>query len=152
MKKIFILSLLTLAVFFGANVQAQYAGRLDDMDYKSAENYQELKVLLRLDGWTISTEQYAYLKQGESAYFYKTFQNALDYIIVGISDDNDVTDIDLHLYNSDGSEYDKDDTPDAAAEIWVSPYYTGQLRLTIKNAGSNTPHYASKCRFVIAYR
>src|SRR6476660_2734973 len=101
MKKILMMafSLILLAPLAKAqNISFRY---YDDNDYRSTYEYQEVLDMLKEDGYAISTERYATLKEGQTAYYYKTFYPNHDYIIVGISNDVNVSDIDLHIYGED---------------------------------------------------
>ena len=115
-------------------------------------DYNEVLSLLKDKGYTISTEQVADLKQGETAYHFKTFYNNLDYVIVAMSDDDDVSDVDIYLYEDNGDEYTKDTDTKNVAVVKMSPLVTREMKIVIKNYASNSPNYASKCRFVVAYK
>jgi hypothetical protein len=117
-----------------------------------SSEYRQVLSLLKDKGYSISTEQVADLKQGETAYHFKTFYKNLDYVIVAMSDDDDVTDVDVYLYEEDGDEYTKDTDTKNVAVVKMSPLLTRDMKVVIKNYASNSPNYASKCRFVIAYK
>lgn len=114
--------------------------------------YHEVLSLLKDKGYSISTEQVADLKQGETAYHFKTFYQNLDYVIVAMSDDDDVTDVDIYLYEQNGDEYTKDTDTKNLAVVKMSPLVTRDMKIVIKNYASNSPNYGSKCRFVVAYK
>ncbi len=118
----------------------------------ASEDYKEAIAILKDKGYSISTEQYAYLKEGETAYNMKTFYANLDYVIVAMSDDDNVNDVDIYLYDDDGSEYSKDADSKSVAVLTVSPLVTREMKIVIKNYSSSTPDVTSKCRFVVAYK
>ena len=140
MKKIVILA--SAFFLFALGVKAQSA----------SADYKEAIALLKDKGYSISTEQYAYLKEGETAYNLKTFYANLDYVVVAMSDDDNVNDVDIYLYDDDGSEYAKDADSKSVAVLTVSPLVTRDMKVVIKNYSSSTPGTTSKCRFVIAYK
>jgi hypothetical protein len=156
MKKITILALTYLLFMYGAIAQngyySNYTYYYSDEDYRDASDYDEVINMLTLDGYTISEERVADLKQGETAYTFKTFLGPLKYIIVGISDDPYVYDVDLQVYDGDRYTYAKDDKPNKAAVTRIYPYGTEEMEVVIKNARSYTPNYKSTCKFVIAYK
>lgn len=115
-------------------------------------SYSELKAYLKNQGYSISTEQYADLKQGETAGHTKEFYKGTSYVIVAMSEDNDVKDVDIYLNNLDGSEYLKDTDTESVAVIKFDPSFTRSMRVVVKNYRSDTPYYASRCRFIIAYK
>ncbi len=138
--------------------QAQYTNSsykylpYSDADIRYADSYLHVVDMLEEDGYTISTEKYGYLKEGEIVFSDKTFSEGLQYKIVGISNDSHVNDIDLFLYNEDGTLYSSDESSDAVAIINFYPSFTREMRIKIKNADSDTPYDASLCRFVVAYK
>ena len=112
----------------------------------------EIRDWLKHNGYKILPEQVANLKQGESAHHSRTFYKEYEYVIIGLSDDDDVTDVDLFLQRMDGTEFDKDDDSDDSALINFDPTFTREMKVVIKNYSSRTPNYASKCRIIIAYK
>ena len=111
--------------------------------------YNEAKGYIRDKGYSISAEQYADLSQGAEAGYTKTFYEGLSYIIIAMSDDADVTDVDVYLRYPSGTAYDKDADSDRLAVIHFTPTYTREMRVVVKNYASNTPNYKSKCRILI---
>ena len=79
------------------------------------------------------------------------FSSSYKYVIVAESDDDDVTDVDVCLLNDDGSNYDCDNDNNRVAVVQFSPTFTRSMIVAIINYASNTPNYASRCRFSIAY-
>lgn len=112
----------------------------------------EIKDWVEEKGYTIATTQYATLKEGETAYHYRNLYSTREYIIVAFSEDKDVKDVDVFLYDDDGSELRKDADASSLAIVKFSPSYTREMKIVIKNCRSYTPSYASTCRFVVAYK
>jgi hypothetical protein len=89
--------------------------------------------------------------QGGKGYAYYKFYRGYSYIIVGSSDDYSVTDVDLYVYDTDGTtivEHDADHSH--LAVVSFTPRYDVILKVVIENYKSSTPKYASACRFVVA--
>ena len=112
----------------------------------------ELKALLRKGGYTISTEQYAMLSRGESAYHNKTFYSATEYIVVVYSEEDEVKDIDVYLYDNDGSLLVKDTDANAFAIIEYSPYLSREMQIVFKNYNCISSYKEYECNLIIAYR
>lgn len=117
----------------------------------SQTNYETYKNYCRNYGWNIGNEQYANLVQGSSAYTYMNFTSGSTYKIVACSNDNDVTDVDVYVYLSDGTLFMKDTDSSALAIVTFNCTYSQQVKIVIKNYSSRTPLYASTIRYFIAY-
>ncbi len=114
--------------------------------------YNSVRLLLQSYGYGIGQEWSCPLEQGE--YFTKTFtfDAGVQYDIVALSEDMDVTDVDIEILTPDGYEYDKDTSTDRFAEVNFTPSYTRTLTIKVKNYSSNTPNYGSKVYFMIGYK
>ena len=121
---------------------------------EESSTYIEVKALIKNRGYSIksNSERYANLSQGQEAGDNWTFYAGTSYIIVTLSDDDDVTDMDLYLKNTDGSVYTKDTDTDAIAVIQFSPGFTRDMKVVMKNYSSRTPNYKSRCRYIIGYK
>lgn len=119
---------------------------------EGSQKYKEVLSLLESKGYSISVEQYALLEEGEEAGHTKTFYAGTSYVIVACSDDSDVNDVDVFLNNTSGTTYDQDADSADVAVVEFNPSFTREMRVNIKNYSSETPYYASRCRFVIAYK
>ncbi|MDR2475381.1 MAG: hypothetical protein LBD45_05940 [Bacteroidales bacterium] len=120
--------------------------------FGQSSKYKEARAYLLNEGYSISTEQYADLAQGETAGHTKTFYKNSEYFIFAISDDSDVTDVDIYLNDASGSIYTKDTDTSNVAVVTFSPSFTREMRVVMKNYASNTPSYKSRCRILIAYK
>lgn len=117
----------------------------------SQTNYEKLKQVAIDKGYQIVTEKYADLAQGETASASMQFYPGYNYIIIGLSDDSDVEDVDLFVNYTDGTEGLKDDEDSPIA--YIEFHMTGNFRemnVIIKNYKSKSPSYNSKCRFFVA--
>jgi len=125
-------------VFFCQDVFGQY------------NTYQELKYLLTSQGYAISTEQYQYLAQGESAGHTKTFYAGTEYVIVALSNSKSVKDVDVLLLDADGTVLTKDADNGLVAVIQYSPRVTRNMRAVMKNYRSLPGSH--KCEMIIFYK
>lgn len=123
-----------------------------DEDIRMASSYARVLTMLKANGYTISQEKYSTLEEGESAYGYKEFFAGNDYKIVAISNDANVTDIDLFVYDEDESDYTSDTKASEVAIVNFHPLSTREMRIEIKNVSSDTPDDESTCRYVVAYK
>ena len=114
--------------------------------------YNEAKAYLAYKGFTISKDMYQDLKEGQTTNYTKVFAADLDYIIIAFSDDVDVKDVDVHVYENNGTLYGKDSKAKSLAIVEFSLMFERELKIVIKNYKSNTPDYASKCKFIIGYK
>ncbi|MBN1214216.1 MAG: hypothetical protein JXA99_02115 [Candidatus Lokiarchaeota archaeon] len=105
-------------------------------------------------GYTVANSNsfYGNIQQSEFIYANKTFYSGTDYIIVGISEDLDVKDVDIHLYYLNGVLLGKDDDSDDVAVLYFSPTYDITLQVQCKNYRSTDPYYKSKCWILIGYK
>lgn len=92
------------------------------------------------------------LKQDENFYCFKHFSPGLNYVIFAFSEDNDVLDLDVYIYNSDGTIFKKDNDSENCALVEYVPSIDIVRKCVVKNYRSNTPYYASKCWLVVAYK
>ncbi len=113
---------------------------------------QQIIDLLRSNGFSVSTTQSVRLAQGEGGYYWKTFYSGNNYFIVAFSEDSDVNDIDLYLYDSDGTLLieDKDTKPVAVLDFNV--HKQKDLKVVIKNYNSDLTSYEYPCKFIIFYK
>lgn len=117
---------------------------------EAQSNIQELKYMMRNKGYSISSEQYQYLERGETARYTKTFYAGTEYVIVAYSESSGVYDIDLTLYDDDGSVLTKDTDTSSTAIIQYLPRFTRNMRVVMKNYNSGSRSY--QCEFIIFYK
>lgn len=102
-------------------------------------------------GYTVSKNEYADLKKDEYANLTKEYYKGNSYLLVAFSD-NDGVDMDLYLYDDDGSLHSKDTDSDDMAVITFEPLRTRELRAKYKCTGASSSYTSYKCRLVIAYK
>ncbi|MBS1521821.1 MAG: hypothetical protein JST50_12540 [Bacteroidetes bacterium] len=103
-------------------------------------------------GYGIGQEWNAGLEQGQ--YFTKTFTfNAgVQYDIIALSDDGNVLDVDIEILTPSGYLYDRNSRTGKFAEVVFTPTYDRTLTIKVRNCGSETPYYASRVYFMVAYK
>lgn len=121
--------------------------------FAQSVKYNELKQLYRNNGYSIGNEQIVYCVEGQTGYTIMNFTPSTEYVIVAMSDDAYVTDVDLYLYYYDtGTLFDKDDDELNVAILSFGCSSNTKTKIVIKNVKSYTPKYASPLRYFIAYR
>jgi hypothetical protein len=122
--------------------------------YSIAQNgaFNERKAYLRNQGYSILDEFYDDLKEGYTTYRYRNFYASGSYIIFAMSEDTDVEDIDLYVYETNGDEYVSDYSVRRMAAVDINVLVSREMKIVVKNYKSRTPYYASRCRFLIAYK
>lgn len=120
----------------------------------SQTNYTaEIRKIMKDGGYTESTTQYAYISEGNTAYHWKTFYSGNDYAIVGFPDDDNCYDIDLYLYDEDGSTLlSKSATDDNIEVIEYTPYTSRKMKVVIKNYDSKNSTTEYKVKFMVFYK
>lgn len=117
---------------------------------QKSEYYQERIKNLKNLGYAICDEYNVKIEQGETGFAWRTFESDVSYRVVGFSDDADVTDVDLYLYDDDGELYKKDDDNEDIAIVEFQPWSsTRKMKVVIKNVSSRTPNDESYCYFLI---
>ncbi len=92
MKKIF------LSFVFIIFITSLFAQKAEEKD---------LKALMKDLGYSWSETGSTKLRKGESEYYYRTFYSGNEYAILTFSEDKRVYDVDLLLYDEEGSLIDK---------------------------------------------
>ena len=141
MKRLICLTI-TSFLFF-ANMQAQLV--------RSAA-YSEIIAILKSNGWSISEERYGDARQSNTIASNKMFYASTQYLIYAFSEDDDVRDVDISLFESDGNLYASDASSSPTASLKFTTYVTREMKVVVKNYRSLSPGYASRLKFVIAYR
>lgn len=121
--------------------------------FSQSQRYYELKAFYLDRGYNIGNEQNFKCVQGSSFYSIMNFSPSSQYVVVAMSDDSDVLDVDVYLYYSDGTLFMKDtDSSNIAIISFNCTSYVNNTKIYVKNYSSRTPNYASTLRFFIAYK
>jgi hypothetical protein len=121
--------------------------------FSQTPDYSERLKVLRSYGYTVDVSDHHKVNcvQGGVGYAYYKFYRGNSYIIVGSADDYDVSDVDLYVYDTDGTTVLEHDTDHShLAVISFTPKNDIILKVVVQNYKSSTPKYASTCRFVVA--
>ena len=137
MKKVFYLLLFTI-------ISSTAFAQIGSVEYREVKDY------LNNLGFKITNELYADLAQDESTEHVATFSSDKDYILIGMSDDEDVNDVDIYLYTMDDDVFEKDTDETNVAVITFEPKFTRKMKVIVTNFDSDTPGYESRCRILIA--
>ena len=106
---------------------------------------------LKYDDYTIYSEGFADLKQGESESRKVYFAGGDKYIIICFSDDNNVLEVGIDLERMQDGTIDDTKATDKAKIAWVefAPKVTKKMKVAVTNHSTHTPNYASRCRIII---
>lgn len=119
--------------------------------FSQTTDYDYYKNYYRNAGWNIGLEQYGTATQGSTVYSYVNFYSGYNYKVIAMSNDRDVTDVDIYIYQSDGTLFTKDADASRLAIVTFSCSLSQQVKIVVKNYASRTPNYASTLRFFVAY-
>jgi hypothetical protein len=103
-------------------------------------------------GYTIADEMNVNISESMTGYSYRHFYGSLNYVVFAISEDKDVTDLDVYVYDEDGEVIEKDADESDMAVISFNTGRDMEGKIVIKNYKSNDPDYKSLCRYVVAYK
>ena len=135
-----LLLLIALITFFGLQSFAQ------------SDRYKEGVKKLKELGYTIADEMKVNISEGMTGYSYRKFYGSLKYAVFAISEDKDVIDLDVYVYNEDGEVVEKDADESDIAVVSFKTGYDTDGKIVIKNYKSKDPDYKSLCRYVVAYK
>ncbi len=138
-----IICLIVAALLHFNHIDAQPTG---------STTYNEIRAILRNNGWSITEERYGTAQQGNTIYSYIPFYSDRKYLIFSFSEDTDVKDVDLYVYEDTGELYASEIENAATASLKFDVYATRTMKVVVKNCRSLTPNYASTLKFIIAYR
>ncbi len=137
MKKIF------LSFVFIIFITSLFAQKAEEKD---------LKALMKDLGYSWSETGSTKLRKGESEYYYRTFYSGNEYAILTFSEDKRVYDVDLLLYDEEGSLIDKSISGKDFEKIEFSPTEAKQLKIVLNNYDCSPELVEYKCKFMIFYK
>ena len=137
MKKIFI------AIAFIISITSLFAQKRDEKD---------LKALMKDLGYSWSETESKRLREGESVYYWRTFYSGNEYAIVAFTEDKRVYDIDLLLYDKEGSLIDKSISGKNFEKIEFYPTEAVQVKIVLSNYQCSDELIEYKCKFMIFYK
>lgn len=129
-----------LTIIFSISVSAQ------------SDLQQKLKDKMKDMGYTWLTTQFATISQGNTAYHYRTMYAYNNYAIVAYPAESGVTDMDIYIYDTDGSLLTKDSEVDKIAVAEYTPYSTREMKIVIKNYAAYCTSCEYRCEFMVFYK
>ena len=112
----------------------------------------DVQRIVENQGFTVATERYAYLSEGETTSFYRKFYKGNEYLIIAYSEEYGVKDLDIYLYDEDDSLLERDARNEGYAIVGFSPSYTRSLKIVVKNYDSESSLKEYNCKFLVAYK
>ena len=103
------------------------------------------------EGYSLSTTKYVYLSEGESYYISKTMYSGNDYIIIAFSDDSDVKDLDISLYDEYGDLVDSSTSSENVEMLTAHAWGTTNTKIKVKNYDSYSSYSTYKIKVMIFY-
>lgn len=119
--------------------------------FSQSDNESIIKRLMADKGYSWSATKYAYLSEGQTARFTRTFYGGTSYIVVAFSDYDDVYDTDVYLYGDEGELLKKSTSSDDFDMFEFEPNYTQEMTLKFKNYDSYSSTREYKCKLMIFY-
>jgi hypothetical protein len=90
-----------------------------------------------------------YIGKGEFVTLYKSLRDDTDYAIVAWSDCSGVSDIDIFIYDADGTLVSSHTSIGSFPALEFSPLYEGTYKIRIKYVGGS--HLSDNISFIIGY-
>lgn len=114
---------------------------------------QKLKFYVQMQlGLKIRTDKTAQLKEGSSTYEFLTVQSGKSYGIIAYSEEEDVRDVDIFIYDANTGELlERDETSRNHAILEFTAKKNQKLRIIVKNFDSKRRDTAYKCGYFIAH-
>ena len=112
----------------------------------------EIKSLMKDLGYSWSETRSVKLMEGQSEYYWRSFFSGNEYAVLAFSEDDNVHDIDIYLYNEEGSLIYQSKASENFDIIEFSPDMAGQVKVVIKNYDSLMTDEEYKCKFMMFYK
>ena len=132
---------LSFIILFSSSIAAQ------------SDTYERFKKMVIDEGWIFSDDKKMHLKQGETDYGIYKLQPGKEYKIYCMSDDGDVTDGDIWVYNYETKELMGKDVDNARMGIVnITDGKETIVQVIGKNITSKTPGYQSRFYILVVYK
>lgn len=113
----------------------------------------EIKALYESQGYTLSDDDFFTISEvNNNLYKYRNFYSGTEYIIVVYPEESGINDLDLYLYDSDGSLLSKDSDSQPVAIVEYEPYTSRQMKVVVKLYDAYSSTYNYDVRLLIFYR
>jgi len=120
--------------------------------YAQKAEEKDLKALMTDLGYSWSETKSTMLHKGESEYFWRTFYSGNEYAILVFSENKDVFDLDLYLYNEEGNLLDKSISKGNFEIIEFALADVSQTKIVLKNYNCAPEQAEYRCKFMIFYK
>jgi len=112
----------------------------------------EMKSLMQDLGYSWSETKSLKLVEGQSEYYWRTLYEGNEYAILAFSDDEGLYDIDIYLYNEEGSLIDQSKASENFDILEFTPDTSGLVKVVLKNYDALSTVDEYKCKFMIFYK
>lgn len=112
----------------------------------------ELKLLMKDLGYSWIETNQATLREGENAYYWRTFYAGNEYSIIAFSEKKGVYDIDVYLYNLEGNLKGQSESNGDFEIIEYFPTVSKQMKIVMKNFECSEELIEYKCKFMVFYK
>jgi hypothetical protein len=116
-----------------------------------SEKIAAVKLGMAAYGFTYSDIRYCEISKGNQCYFNRNFYGGVTYVIMAVGADG-LYDLDLFVYNSNGTRYSEDVTKGEYPAISFYQPYTGNLSIYAKNVHSYNSIYKYPIAILIGVR
>ncbi len=107
---------------------------------------------MKNQGWNHADTYYAYLSEGEQTYKWRTFYEDSKYAILAFSTESGVKDLDIYLYDNDGTLLAEGTSSDDWESITYNPYSTRRMKMVVKNYDSYSSSREYKVYYMVFYK
>jgi hypothetical protein len=111
-----------------------------------------IKVKMANMGYTLTSDDYFTLQRGETAYKMRTCYDDSEYVVIAMPTETGVNDLDINVYDYDGSLYTKDTDSQARSMVRFSPSFDRTFKIEVKNYSSLRYNYGYDCRLLVFRR
>lgn len=121
---------------------------------QNSAQYDKVVKMMKNKGWTqTDVNRWADLKEGGyTSWWSRHFYSSLEYAVVAFSDDPDVDDVDVEVRDMDDKRIAIDDDNSNIGMARFTLDKAQSLKIKMTNYSSETPSYASRCRYLIFYK
>jgi hypothetical protein len=137
------------AITFSQMATAQRATYVSNNSYSSQLSVAAIKVKMMNMGYTLASDDYFTLQKGETAYKMRACYDDNEYVVIAMPTETGVNDLDINVYDYDGSLYTKDNDSHAASVVRFSPSFDRTFKIQVKNYSSDRYNYGYDCRLLV---
>lgn len=120
--------------------------------YSQSNLKQELKYMMKKKGYRYIKTVSADLRKDRTKTYYRYFTKKRTYAIIAYSDSRYVKDMDIRLYDLDGTRLAGDKTTSRTAVLVYRPLTTRKMKIRMKNDNCTSSTRRYPCHFMIFYK